>query len=483
MRNDFPEYYPPSDDETHTMWDEGLVLLDANVLLNFHRQRESTRSEYFSVLRLLGDRLRVPRQAALEYHRHRLEETQKQFKQFDDALRTLASVEGTVKGDLGKLRHETEFAHEAIDQVIEGIDRARETVQRRQKEYTDRVGENILTAQDDIFFAITDLLDGKVLPGHDDAVRAKLIGEARSRYTRKQPPGYKDADKDDERAAGDFLIWMEAIELAKQAQKPVMIVTNDRKEDWWLIFGGKIGGPRPELVREFLDETGQRFHLTSSDSFLREAAVRLPARISEDSIQDVVESAFDVPDVESSDAESREEARVPEVYRSMGTPVSSVGEALKQFGASQYPAELGSMLAGQGAAQAYGLNETLAQMASPVSPLKDIVNQSLGLSIVDGLRKAASFDIIDQVRKTTLDMNGIYDRLVNPYRDIDLSSMGIYSSPSRPAGSASPAKQHSQAGGEGLGEAELPNDSDSEVGTSHGDDHTEDTETSSSPQR
>ncbi|MFR1372423.1 MAG: hypothetical protein ACLSA0_20220 [Eisenbergiella massiliensis] len=41
-----------------------------------------------------------------------------------------------------------------------------------------------------------------------------------------------------------------------------------KKEDWWNIVKGKTIGPRVELRKEFMKETGQEFHMYSMNSFI-----------------------------------------------------------------------------------------------------------------------------------------------------------------------------------------------------------------------
>jgi hypothetical protein len=88
-----------------------------------------------------------------------------------------------------------------------------------------------------------------------------LIVEGNQRVDNLAPPGYLDAEKDDQYpdgAAGDFLVYTQACHEAKSRQMDIIIVTNDEKEDWWWRRGPDMIGPRQEMTKEFFDSTGRR---------------------------------------------------------------------------------------------------------------------------------------------------------------------------------------------------------------------------------
>ena len=71
-----------------------------------------------------------------------------------------------------------------------------------------------------------------------------------ARVKQKIPPGYLDAAKSPDRAAGDFLVWRQTIEESRARKLPVLFVTQDLKEDWWADRGTSSMRARPELVAE-----------------------------------------------------------------------------------------------------------------------------------------------------------------------------------------------------------------------------------------
>jgi len=125
----------------------------------------------------------------------------------------------------------------------------------------------------------------------------EIIKEGEKRYTEKIPPGYADTKKASAetflaarcRPYGDLIVWKSLIEKCKTDNLPVIFVTDDGKEDWWLRFKGKTLGPRPELVEEFTSETGMDFHMYQPERFLSLAGDFLKEKTSREALQEIRE--------------------------------------------------------------------------------------------------------------------------------------------------------------------------------------------------
>lgn len=139
---------------------------------------------------------------------------------------------------------------------------------------------------------ITKLFDTKIGNGFSKEDLKKFYAEGKDRYADFIPPGFSDQEakkkKGDRHIYGDLLIWKELIQFTKQEKKPLIFVTDDRKEDWWTIENGKTIRPREELVKEFHDSTGIRILIYNADTFLKFAKERkLIPRIKESTIKEV----------------------------------------------------------------------------------------------------------------------------------------------------------------------------------------------------
>lgn len=76
--------------------------------------------------------------------------------------------------------------------------------------------------------------------------KKEAFEQGRKRYEKHIPPGYKDEEKNnkkgqgkeqgnsnEERRFGDLIVWVQILDKAEETGKPIVFVTDDRKEDWW----------------------------------------------------------------------------------------------------------------------------------------------------------------------------------------------------------------------------------------------------------
>ncbi|MBP0029400.1 MAG: DUF4935 domain-containing protein [Roseofilum sp. Guam] len=92
MKDLFPSYYRPNQEEFKEIWQSAIFILDTNVLLNLYRYSEETRKQFFSVLEQLSDQLWIPYQVALEFQDNRLvvvQETKKRFQMLRTFCRSI----------------------------------------------------------------------------------------------------------------------------------------------------------------------------------------------------------------------------------------------------------------------------------------------------------------------------------------------------------------------------------------------------------
>jgi hypothetical protein len=267
MRKQFAGYYRPSEDQFASLWEGCIFCFDANVLLNIYRYTPHTRDAFLTILRRVQDRLWLPHQVAAEYHENRLEVISQQHRAYA-VVRDL--IEKEILGSLTALEN-TYARHPLIDiRALTGPMREAASAAWTALEHGQSSHPDYLT-DDPLRDALADIFDDKVGQSYPDERMKKLQKEADERFERKQPPGYLDAKKNGGRKYGDVILWMQIIEHAGQQKKPIIFVTDDRKDDWWQRHAGRTIGPRPQLVQEFTDKTGVPFHMYASDQFIEHA--------------------------------------------------------------------------------------------------------------------------------------------------------------------------------------------------------------------
>ncbi|HQZ69430.1 MAG TPA: PIN-like domain-containing protein, partial [Planctomycetaceae bacterium] len=280
MKSEYAEYYRPSDAEFEALWKDSIIAFDASALLNLYFYSEPTAQTVLAVMGLLKDRVWLPHQAGLEYQRNRLGVLAKVAKGYSEAKKTLLSIRSQIhaRSQPPFLEDELVKRYDPIsDEIIAAFEKA-------------IAAEDARSDNDSVRDQLDALFSARVGKGFTDKELATIYSEGRERYKAKIPPGYKDEkEKSGNDAFGDLVIWKELIEKCKADKKSAILVTDDGKEDWWLIHDDRTIGPRPELLREFQLSAGQPCYLYSSESFLRYAAQSLNASVAPAAIQEVKE--------------------------------------------------------------------------------------------------------------------------------------------------------------------------------------------------
>lgn len=268
MRNLFPGYYRPTDEEFSALWQECVFAFDANVLLNVYRYSQATRERFLEILDRLKERIWLPHQAALEYQENRLKVISDQHEPYEDIPKRLNDLLAQIQSDYP--RH----SFIPLQQVFDHIKRAIGQIDTLLKNV--KSGHPDLTENDDLREALDNLFAEKVGAEYTPDELRKIYSDAQERFKKQIPPGYEDnkSKKDGDNKYGDVVVWYQLKDRAKQLRKPIVLITDDRKADWWQKHKGKIIGPRPELIHE-MKEAGVQFYMYQSDRFIEHAQKHL----------------------------------------------------------------------------------------------------------------------------------------------------------------------------------------------------------------
>ena len=140
---------------------------------------------------------------------------------------------------------------------------------------------------DNVLSRITVLFENKVGNNFSDEKLKDIYSKGIKRYADKIPPGYQDKSKPEPNKFGDLVIWNQILDYAKEKNLPVIFISDDRKEDWWLLNSGKVIGPRPELRKEFYDTVNNQFYMYQPFKFLEYANNYIEIKIKQDTIDEV----------------------------------------------------------------------------------------------------------------------------------------------------------------------------------------------------
>jgi len=287
MKKQLPGYYRPNQEEFDSLWDNGLIILDTNVLLDLYRISKTTSDEFLVTLKRYARQLWLPNQVEAELQRDRNDVIIEQKEGYSDLVLFLTRSETDLSTKLTKYsRHpfiEIEKIQEPIQKIISSI---KSDLQNLEKKHPD------LISDDPILDELNKLYKGKTGDRYSEERLQEIYTEGEKRFELKIPPGFMDQDKakkNDNGQFGDLILWYQIIDKAKSSKKPIIFVTSEKKKDWWHKIKGQKIGPKPELIDEIKAKADVLFYMYSSDRFLLFAQERLKQTVNQDTLTELRE--------------------------------------------------------------------------------------------------------------------------------------------------------------------------------------------------
>ena len=124
MKRQFGHLLPLSDEEIDTIWNNGVLTVDANVLLDLYRYHPETREALVRALREFQGRLWLSHQAATEFVRNRARAASAVGKELADAVRDLCALEVATKKATDDLRGRRPLPREVGQRLKAEVDTA-----------------------------------------------------------------------------------------------------------------------------------------------------------------------------------------------------------------------------------------------------------------------------------------------------------------------------------------------------------------------
>ena len=182
MKSAFPGQFSSNPKNIKNLWEEAIIALDANVLLDLYRYSDSTRSAFLNVLELMRERVWISYQVAGEYFSNRLSVISAQAKHYDDSVKVLEKLRASFENQ----KQHPFVAGETLAGFVESFNKLVSELKESQAAHARRISE------DEIKEILGDLFDGRVGPSYDDARLEGMITDGAERYKNKIPPGFKD---------------------------------------------------------------------------------------------------------------------------------------------------------------------------------------------------------------------------------------------------------------------------------------------------
>ena len=261
MKDKFLGYYWSDEDYENEVWENGMLVVDTNVLLDIYRVSPDTSDDLVKVLKAYAenDRLWIPYQVAQEYHEELYPIVYSQMGNFDTAYGFLEKF----KTKINEKRNHPFLNEEQCQNIEEMLNNIKQIFDEQKEKLKQSIKNDSLKTR------IADIFKGRVGEELADDDLQIIREEGQQRYDKKIPPGYKDENKPDDKKYGDLIVWKQIMSYAKENQRHVIFVSSDTKEDWYLKEGAQLIMPHPLLFQEFEKETEKHILIYSLELFLK----------------------------------------------------------------------------------------------------------------------------------------------------------------------------------------------------------------------
>lgn len=246
--------------------DNMIVVLDTNILLYLYKCSSSTSDDLLRLLNKIKENIIVPAQVINEYNKHKSSEQAKVSKKYDNFEKELTqkinSLENKLKERISEAKkYNFPKCNDLEEKISNQIGLLKTEVHKYSLEIAAEKEELIKNSQIteiDSFVSYL-VVNNKIRKELDFRKHLEFIKEEELRYKYCIPPGYEDGkNKAGVDKYGDLFVWKEILEIGKENRdKYIVFITNDCKEDWWILKGEnkQCDRMRDELRKEFIDET------------------------------------------------------------------------------------------------------------------------------------------------------------------------------------------------------------------------------------
>jgi hypothetical protein len=281
IKKRFAAYLPLTDASKSGILEKGVVAFDTNVLLGFYRYAPITRREVADLIqKRIAGRAWIPHQVAVEFLRNRtqyINEDQARVRSTEDQL---SKAFDNLIVAINKAEFEKIGAKLDLQTILGTLEASKAKLLEELRAVAS--GYPNLAANDEVLEFVESLFGDNIGPPFASQAELDAIyQEGQKRYELGIPPGYKDTQKDESayvdgglhyrRKFGDLVIWKQLLKQVTQQQdrfRRLVFVTQERKEDWWIVEHGRTIGPRVELRQELEQAGVQEFHMYSISQFI-----------------------------------------------------------------------------------------------------------------------------------------------------------------------------------------------------------------------
>lgn len=299
--------YILTDDYEKRLWSDCLFVFDSSALLNFYEYSNDARKEINkTIFKQLKGRLWITKQTEYEYLKNRESVFVKPAKLYDELVSVHFDLKPfqTFKNQFAQLKERTKKAnkHPHIKQtILTEFESKIAAFEKQISTFNEDLAKEIEKKKTEINKiktkdTVLNLFSRSFSVGKEYSFEKKMeiVAEGEIRYRNSIPPGYEDLkEKIGLQIYGDLIIWNQILDLAREKNKPIILIIDDLKIDWCYKNQRDkniIDSPREELIMEMKDKCGVDFWSYSSTQFLDKSNTLLGTVIADSVIEEVKES-------------------------------------------------------------------------------------------------------------------------------------------------------------------------------------------------
>jgi hypothetical protein len=181
-----------------------VIVLDTNVLLEMYRMDHVAREEFFNVLDAAQQRIWIPRQVALEFHRNRVSALSTYLNTTKSVANEVWEAAESLKAALRKFAKNRSLTGSRKDEFLtplqENIDKVTTGIKHNVSSFD--LTLEMIVSDDPVLQRLAKLLDGRIGAETSATEMGNIIKEAERRAGEQIPPGYKDSKKKRRRGWG-----------------------------------------------------------------------------------------------------------------------------------------------------------------------------------------------------------------------------------------------------------------------------------------
>ncbi|MDJ0304853.1 PIN-like domain-containing protein [Dehalobacter sp.] len=268
-----------------------IYVFDTNIYLDLLRYSKFASTEMLDIYKTLHDDIRIPAQVLSEFAKNlsvvQGQRTSNAKKAITESRLCLNSCSESVLRQMNIfIKYKFLHSQEIADEVKTNLDKLKVAID----EY---VLKNVLSSTtgfleaDSIESFIKAIYEVNPHSGFSQLELFDIYKDGHFRYKYKIPPGYMDdprqnpdSRKDGVSVFGDLILWNEIIRLSTINNRPIVFVTSDVKEDWFILDNKRPIAPREELTKEFFERTdGKQICILPNDVFIKHMGLILNVKI------------------------------------------------------------------------------------------------------------------------------------------------------------------------------------------------------------